>query len=666
MLIKKIKAKNFKTYLELDLDISVDEERPIILIGGANGGGKTTLFESIYGALYGLHIHNARQFKELLNAGALGKEDEKIILELHFSGKVLNEEQQYVLTRTYILNPAGLPVESVRLNMSGTTFTYGTATPPAQWAEQEAQVNKIIKANLPQELSRYFLFDAMEAGNLLKEDQLNRVIKENIENVMGFNKYLHMAKSAESLFQQYTAQKLQIENEKQEYLQLVDQKKRQEEIIHQYKNQHQDALQYSVSNKELYDNLKNGLNQDATIKSKIDQTKNQIESIYDKEKRYHNDLNDFVKDMEINVCLPNLIEAVKSEIQLIMKVREEQLQQQNSNISPEQIEAISKYIVQYLKSNNLILKDITTRELVDYVLASSGHVTTEDPYSYLEFSEVKALENLLGTRSNNVFPNLNQQQTELNLSLQQISMLETQAEQMKAQITGRDYTLLKAYEDNEGNIKNLEIKITEVEGEIIKIDKKIHQFDIQMSQEPDPRYETLGKLKGFFEDVANKLLKAKKQQIELKMKHDLNINLAAYKDVIDRVELSENLRDLTFKIYHKAGNEIYLGQLNTASKQVVIQVLLKSLHEYGDYDPPVMIDTVMGVLDETSRATVLENYFPELSHQTILLSSDSEIRTGKDLDKIAPFISKTYTLHRDILQQMTRVESGYFGITLND
>jgi DNA sulfur modification protein DndD len=666
MLIKKIKAKNFKTYLELDLDISVDEERPIILIGGANGGGKTTLFESIYGALYGLHIHNARQFKELLNAGALGKEDEKIILELHFSGKVLNEEQQYVLTRTYILNPAGLPVESVRLNMSGTTFTYGTATPPAQRAEQEAQVNKIIKANLPQELSRYFLFDAMEAGNLLKEDQLNRVIKENIENVMGFNKYLHMAKSAESLFQQYTAQKLQIENEKQEYLQLVDQKKRQEEIIHQYKNQHQDALQYSVSNKELYDNLKNGLNQDATIKSKIDQTKNQIESIYDKEKRYHNDLNDFVKDMEINVCLPNLIEAVKSEIQLIMKVREEQLQQQNSNISPEQIEAISKYIVQYLKSNNLILKDITTRELVDYVLASSGHVTTEDPYSYLEFSEVKALENLLGTRSNNVFPNLNQQQTELNLSLQQISMLETQAEQMKAQITGRDYTLLKAYEDNEGNIKNLEIKITEVEGEIIKIDKKIHQFDIQMSQEPDPRYETLGKLKGFFEDVANKLLKAKKQQIELKMKHDLNINLAAYKDVIDRVELSENLRDLTFKIYHKAGNEIYLGQLNTASKQVVIQVLLKSLHEYGDYDPPVMIDTVMGVLDETSRATVLENYFPELSHQTILLSSDSEIRTGKDLDKIAPFISKTYTLHRDILQQMTRVESGYFGITLND
>jgi DNA sulfur modification protein DndD len=106
--------------------------------------------------------------------------------------------------------------------------------------------------------------------------------------------------------------------------------------------------------------------------------------------------------------------------------------------------------------------------------------------------------------------------------------------------------------------------------------------------------------------------------------------------------------------------------LNTASKQIVVQVLLKSLHEFGDYNPPVMIDTVMGVLDESSRATVLENYFPELSHQTLLLSSDSEIRPGKDFDKIEPFISKVYTLQRDREKQLTEVVPGYFGKTLNN
>jgi DNA sulfur modification protein DndD len=665
MNIKRIKANNFKTYLNLDLDISVEPEKPIILIGGKNGGGKTTLFEAIYGALYGLKIGNEKQFRELLNAGALGKEDEKIILELHFSGKVLNEEQQYVLTRTYALNPSKQPVESVKLNMNGTIFLYGTATPSAQRAEQEAQVNKIIKANLPQELSRYFLFDAMEAGSLLKEDQLNRVIKENIENVMGFNKYLQLAKASENLFQQYTAQRIQVENEKQEYLKLLEEKKKQEECINALKHSLQDALQYSVANKELYDNLKIGLNQEVTIKSKVEQNKFQIENIQKKETIYRDELDGFIKDIELNVCIPKLVEAIKTEVNLILKAKNEQEQSNNININPEQVEAISFTILQYLKKNNLVLKDISIEELVDYVMASTKNIIKTDDYDYLEFSEVKALENLLNTKTNNIFPLLNQQQVELNVAVNQIPILESQIEQLKLQISGRDFILLKNYEENEAGIKKFEIQIGEGEKEISKIEKRLHQFDIQTSQEPDPKYEALGKLKAFFEDVANQLLKVKKQQIELKMKQDLNVNLAAYHNVISKVELSEKLSNLTFKIYHKAGNEIYLNQLNTASKQVVVQVLLKALHEFGDYDPPVMIDTVMGVLDETSRATVLENYFPELSHQTILLSSDSEIRPNSDFQKIEPFISKCLTLERDRERQLTDVVNGYFGKSIN-
>ncbi len=666
MLIKRIKAKNFKTYLDLDLDINVENDKPIILIGGVNGGGKTTFFEAIYGALYGLNITSAKTFRELLNAGAVGKVEEKIELELHFSGKVLNEEQNYILTRLYMLNPSNHPVEAVKLNMNGTIFNYGTATPASQRAEQEAQVNKIIKANLPQELSRYFLFDAMEAGNLLKEDQLNRVIKENIENVMGFNKYMQLASASESLYQTKTAQRLEVENEKKEYLDLVAKKTEQKGIIENLKVNLGNVLNYSVQNKELYDNLKSGLNEETTIKNKIEQAKIHIQNTLKKEEEFRTELKSFLKDIEINVCIPKVQEALKSEIQLISKIKEEVLQSNNSNLATEQIEAISKSIVNYLEENKLIEKPLSIEELVDYVVNTSKNTSNNDVYAFLEHSDVKALESLLLLKTINAFPLLEQQKVELETSIQQIPAQETFIEQMKAQVSGKDYSILKAYEENEANIKKYETEIKEVEAEISKIDKRIHQFDIQISQEPDPKYDTLGKLKEFFEDVANQLLIVKKRQIELKMKQDLNIILAAYKDVIDRVELSENLSNLTFKIFHKAGNEIYLNHLNTASKQIVIQVLLKSLHEFGDYDPPVMIDTVMGVLSEESRAAVLEHYFPQLSHQTILLSSDSEIRKGTEFENIEPFISKTYTLHRDIEKQSTNIIPGYFGISITD
>ena len=126
------------------------------------------------------------------------------------------------------------------------------------------------------------------------------------------------------------------------------------------------------------------------------------------------------------------------------------------------------------------------------------------------------------------------------------------------------------------------------------------------------------------------------------------------------------MENFTIKLYHKAGNEISLNQLNAASKQIFIQVLLKVLRNLGDYNPPVMIDTVMGVLDEESRDVLMEEYFPQLAEQTILLCTTSEIRKDSDYVRLEPFISKTYTLKRNVEEQNTTVKTGYFGITLND
>ena len=661
MLIKRIRAKNFKTYLDLDLDIESDPDKPIILIGGANGGGKTTFFEAIYGALYGLQINSERQFHELTNAGVKGKEKEKIELEIYFTGRVLNQEQSYVLSRAYILNTANKPVESVKLNMNGTVFVYGSATPRMQRLEMESQVNKIINGNLPEELSRYFLFDAMEAGNLLKENRLNKVIRENIENVMGFNRYLSLAKVSESLAQDYTAQRINLENERKAYLTVVENKKKENVKLDELQKKYREALDYSVSNRQLYEDLKAGKEEDSTISNKIKQLEEKLASIEADERQFRNDTTEFIKNFEHHIILPKLTDVIGNDISLILSERKESNADVLSFMTSDLLEDLLAKAVNYLAEQGYELKDLSIPELAERVLKKVRDDRTTSKYDFFTTNEITALTDLLGTKYLNSYNNLHYTRNKLEEEFGEYDTIGSQLEGLKAQLSGSDYSVLKAYEDNEKTIAELKDAINSKEKEIKDLENKIQEFDISTSEESDPKYETIKKLKDLFEDIANTLLKTKKDKIEEKMKIDLNANLAAYQDVISRVELSENLKDLNFRIYHKAGNEIYLSQLNTASTQVVVQVLLKALHEFGDYDPPVMIDTVMGVLDERSRATLLENYFPELSHQTILLSSDSEIRPGSDLEKIQPFVSKAFTLVRDKELQKSTVETGYFG-----
>jgi len=660
MLIKKIKAKNYKTYLDLDLDISVEKDKPIILIGGENGGGKTTLFGAIYGALYGLEIKNAQDFREILNAGIKNTDNQKIILDLHFAGTVLNEEKEYILSRTYMLNSEQKPVEIVTFNMSGNVFRYGTATPPKEKAESEAQVNKIIKANLPQELSRYFLFDAMESGNLLEKDHLRKVIKENIENVMGFNKFITLSKSSGNVYEDQTAQRIERENFRKEYLELITQKRELEQILTNLKENLDSALDYSIKNKETYENAKKGHNQESTIKNKIELLKKEIQSIKLREENYKKEIDLFTKNIEQHICLPQITETLKSEIALILKEQAESEQSNKYNLDNQVIDEISDNLMIFLHSKGIKKETVTISDLKQF-LKNLNQSTHNYSYNFFDKLEIQTLANLVNSAYSNPYPAISQQKTELNMALKNLNKLNIEIQEYEKQISGAYFDLIKLYEENENKIKKIQSDITEKEQEAKKTEKKIASYDIQNDEEPDPKYETLKKLKPFFEDLANKLLISKKQNIEYRMKQDLNKNLTAYKNVIERVELSENLKDLTFKIFHKSGNEIYLNQLNTASKQVVVQVLLKSLHEFGDYDPPVMIDTVFGVLDEKSRETILENYFPNLSHQTILLSTDTEIRKNSDLQKIEPFVSKVYTLLRDKELQKTEIENGYFG-----
>ena len=665
MLIQRIKISNYKTYLSLDLDLTVDDDRPIILIGGANGGGKTTLFEAISGALYGLKIENKEHFMELLNQGALNTAKPEISLQITFVGKVLGQQQKYILKRVYQLNPQGKPLESVSLNMNGNMYVYGTMTAPKDRVKAEQEINKIIKANLPQELSQYFLFDAMQSSELLKKNVFAQTIRDNFENVLGFKKYLQLKRAAEKLQQEWAQQRLEAEKEAQEYNELCAQKDKLTADLNTCIAEQDTKYKYLASVEVEYKRAKDGAQEASALNKKIQELASKIDDIVKRAATYAEDLKAFVDNIELDLFLPKLASNLAQEINNILHIKE-QLQKENTGAYPlETLKDVTNKIITYLKDLSLCSESVDEEQVVSHIVAIQNSTNKEDPFGYLDEAEVTALSNLVKRTGSNQFIALDRQRQELEIQLSTLDNLRSQKQTLEQTQAGGNEYLIQNYEAAQKQIEKLKSQEATLKADIQRLEKRIHQFDVQIQQEPDIKFDTLVKLKPLFEKIADSLLKKKKAQIESEMQQQLNKLLVSYKGHVAKVELSDSIEQFNIKLYHTAGNEISLNQLNAASKQIFIQVLLKVLRNLGDYNPPVMIDTVMGVLDNESRDALMEEYFPQLAEQTILLCTTSEIRTDSDYIKLEPFISKTYTLHRNVEAQNTTVEDGYFGLTLN-
>lgn len=107
------------------------------------------------------------------------------------------------------------------------------------------------------------------------------------------------------------------------------------------------------------------------------------------------------------------------------------------------------------------------------------------------------------------------------------------------------------------------------------------------------------------------------------------------------------------------GRALSPERLSAGERQLLAVSTIWGIARASGRPLPVVIDTPLGRLDSVHRHHLLERYFPLASHQVILLSTDKEIDEA-NYERLKPSIGRVYTLRFDDKTASTTVEPGYF------
>lgn len=107
------------------------------------------------------------------------------------------------------------------------------------------------------------------------------------------------------------------------------------------------------------------------------------------------------------------------------------------------------------------------------------------------------------------------------------------------------------------------------------------------------------------------------------------------------------------------GHALPAKHLSAGERQLLAVALLWGLARAAGQPLPVVIDTPLGRLDGSHRGHLLERYFPQASHQVVLLSTDTEIDEDA-FARLSPQVGRIYHLVFDPATNATYVDDGYF------
>lgn len=658
IIFKELVLENFGPYKGKNIINLIPEKglenAPIILFGGMNGGGKTTLMDSIRLALYGRR-------SDCSNRENLSYND--FLIQCVNNQISLGNKTRIELTFEHIVNDQWIELKIVRYwdqNVKDGKDNLGIIEGEFPDINLTENWDEYVENFLPLGISNLFLFDGEQVKELAEQDLPTNAVKEAMKSLLGLELADKLVLDLEVLInrkdkaldQEIAGQNFaDVEGE---LLLLEEQKKT---LLAELTLEEKQLKIANKTYRQASDNLKNEGGKIAAEKHKLhdkqQSLESEIESIYS-ELRYLASQN-FPLTL-ITDLLDNLKIKLEEESKLLKIRNSQDLWQekdqkllfflQNLHIDNDKYSQVKDF----LESENLCLQQ---------------QLNSHEIYLEAEDITLPKLDNIL----QNLLPN---QQSQVKEKLIKLTQLENE-------LIGIEETIIRV--NSPQAYQNLEDEYRSQEKALIKIKTKCETIKITLNAVEKKITEVRKKLSNYGE---NNLKSLQVQHIiEMMPKVKQTLSLFKHKLTLRKLnklesEVTNCFRYLLHKsnfvakvaidtdtfalsLYDHQGLVIPKNRLSAGEKQLLAIALLWGLARVSGKNLPIAIDTPLGRLDSSHRYNLIERYFPTASHQVILLSTDTEIGESEvNFLREKQAIAREYLLDYDGKTNQTTVKSGYF------
>lgn len=673
MMLTKVILKNYGVYKdEHTFDFSTTSEKPIVLCGGYNGAGKTSLFESILVCLYGSASFEKRITK---------KEYEKFLLrKIHrYLGSKTCADFAQITVEFLFHHQSKTDTYSIsRLwkNDDGSLYEQFLVKKNGKKIEtvDEEQWQAFVQELIPQGIAKLFFFDGEKIVKIAKEGNEDVEIESSFNTLLGLDLVTQLQSDIEVNLMRGEKNN---QDETQQEFEKLDSEKKDLEI----------ALfgEVSANGAVISDGLTQKLDQK---KSKLDEIHKQIKS---EEELISQQGGGYAKQRDkLNTekkVLETKLSYLENEIRLLC---EDVLP---FSLVPVQIKEFTKQLEKDSQVTKKELEHEILKENLDEIMSeiNSGAISSVDSNAQKQISsklselfkkQLDSKSPYTGTRLINF--SQKQMQEFLNLIPQmdkiipeKLSKLVKDSSVTSEQLQIVSVALSNAAADDEitPHIK----KLNEFHKEVGILDTEIEHLEREISA----KTSLLGIHKSRIRGVLDRQFKKKASDRSVKIAKKVQTVLEQYSETLKAKKLqilqgyiTESLKVLLHKdnliesvkidpktfaisLYRKNEVEISKEDLSEGEKQMFATAILWALAKTSGRALPFIIDTPLARLDMGHRDNLINDFFPDASHQVMIFSTDAEINANYYV-KLLPHISRSYSMKYNPKTGSTDVSDNYF------